>query len=228
MPAPAAPIMKAQTIVAYGQQLGPEAIEYLDALFAKIESAWSQWQNSMSWGTLTLTGGGVGAWAGSGMGGVLVGSPFTVQPFSFKGNSPQQLKFTKAICDAIASKFTPFPTAFKFTMVSYTGASGATPIAPGPVQAMSVPAPLMSAGSGVNPSGIAQMAKSMLTAPDFQLTSPQAKSGQLVDAIGSTIEQLFQTVWLATTMASANSFQGTGAPGGVVAGFPSVSDGKLV
>lgn len=225
IPAPAA--LRAQTIGYYGMQLGPDAIEYLDKVFAKVTDGWKKWQDAITWGGLTVSGGGVGAWSGVGSGGVMQGSPYVMQPFSFKKNSPQQIKYTKALADALAAKFTAFPATFKFSGIQYTGTCGATPINPGPVSAQNVPVPLQTAGSGQNISGIAPIWKAALTPPDFNLNNPHAKSGQLIDAICKAIEQSFQTVWLASTMIQGNILTGAAAPGGVVAGFPSGFNGKL-
>jgi hypothetical protein len=159
----------------------------------------------------------------------MTGTPFMMQePFNFKGNSAQQLKFTKALASTLQQKFAPFPSSFKFTSVQYMGTSGATPISPGPVSATCVSAPLNTVGSGTAPSGIADVWSSLLAPPEFQLDNPNAKSGDLIKAIAKAIEQSFQTVWLMTTQISANSFSGAGTPGGVVTGFPTGTDGKLV
>jgi len=228
MPVPAAEVMKTQAIGFYGQPLGAEGKEYLGIVFEKIVSAWDTWQKSITFGALAVTGGGIGVWAGVGSGGAMTGQPFLLQPFSFKANSSQQLKFTKALADALNAKFTPFPTTFSFLAVNYTGTCGATPLSPGPVSAACIPAPLLSVGKGTAPSGIADVWAAALTPPEFQLSSPQAKSGELIKAISKSIEQSFQSVWLATTTINANNLTAVGAPGGVAAGFSTGSDGKLL
>lgn len=228
MPAPAAAQMKSQAKALYGQQLGAEGEEYLDLLFDKISSAWDTWQKGITFGSLTAAGGGVGAWSGVGNGGTMTAQPFVLEPFSFKNNSAQQLKFTNSLASALKAKFAPFPLSFKFVGVSYMGTSGATPVNPGPVNAICTSMPLSAAGSGQAPSGIADAWQAALTPPEFQLSDPNAKSGDLIKAIASSIEQSFQTVWLVTTMLSGNTLAAAGAPGGVVAGFPTGPDGKLL
>lgn len=220
--------MKSQTKALYGQQLGAEGEEYLDMLFDKISSAWDTWQKGISFGGLTAAGGGVGAWSGVGNGGAMTAQPFVLEPFSFKNNSAQQLKFTSALASALKAKFAPFALSFKFSGVNYIGTSGATPTSPGPVNASCAPVPLTAAGTGEAPSGIAGVWKAALTPPEFQLANPNAKSGELIDAIASAIEQSFQTVWLTSTVISGNTLKATGTPGGVVAGFPTEPNGKLV
>lgn len=228
MPAPSAAQMKNQAKALYGQQFGAEGEEYMDLLFEKISKAWDTWQKSIKVGSLMVSGGGVGAWAGTGTGGTLTGQPFILEPFSFKNNSAQQLKFTKALGDALKAKFTPWPMSYKISVVNFAGTSGASPTSPGPVNASCAPTPLSTAGSGTSPSGIADVWAKSLTPPEFQLDNPNAKSGDLIKAIGKVIEQSFQSVWLVTTMISGNSVSATGTPGGVVAGFPSNNDGKLL
>jgi len=228
MAVPLAPQLSSQAQALYGQQLGPEAMEYLDALFGAVSKAWDAWSKSIKWGTLLASGAGVGAWSGVATGGVMTGDPFNMESFSFKGNSPQQVKFSAGLADALKQKITLFPPTFKFTTVQLVGTSGATPIAPGPVSASCIPAPMMTAGAGQNPTGIADLWKAALTPPDFKLDDPNAKSGDLITAIAGAIEQSFQTVWLTTTMVSGNTITAAGTPGGVVAGFPTSLDGKLV
>jgi len=228
MPAPVAATMSRKAQALYGQSLGPEGIEYIDMLFSKVEEAWNKWQDSMSWGGLTVSGGGVGAWSGTGAVGQLqAASQFAMPPFIFKAGSPQQTKFTQGLSDALSQKFNMFPASFKFKSVTYTGTSGATPTAPGPVSAQSAPAAMAIAGSGQAPSGIAAAWKASLTPPDFDFSNPNAKSEDLLKAIADTIEQSFQTVWLQTTMLQANAVSTAGAPGGVVTGFMSPVNGKL-
>lgn len=228
MPAPTAAQMKNQAKALYGQQFGSEGSEYMDMLFDKISKAWENWQKGIKFGNIVVAGGGVGAWAGVGNGGVMQAQPFVLEPFSFYNNSAQQLKFTKALAEALKIKFAPFATSYAFTKVDYVGTSGASPVSGGPVSALNIPATLAIVGKGSAPSGIADAWSRALTPPEFQLDNPNAKSGSLIKAIAKTIEQSFQSIWLMTTMISGNSLDGGGAPGGVVAGFPTKLDGKLI
>jgi len=212
----------------YGQKLGPEGEEYLKAILGAVEKAWDKWQTSLKWGGNTVNGAGVGAWSGSGSGGVMTGDPFELKDFSFKGNSPQQKKFTKALADALAEKFPDWVSSYKINGTSYTGTSGATPTAPGPVQAQSAATPLQAGGKGTEPSGIAALWKSALKPPDFDLNNPQCKSGKLMDAIAKTIENEFKSTWLLTAKLMGNSLAATGAPGGAIPPTTTPSDGTVV
>lgn len=228
MAVPQAAQLKTQTIGLYGQPLGAEAMEYLDTVFGEVAKAWDTWSKGITYGGLTAIGAGVGAWSGTGSGGMMSGQSFTVAPISFKDDSAQQLKFTKGLTDALKQKFTMFPATFKFSSVQYLGSSGATPIAPGPVNASIMPVTMMIAGVGTNPSGIADLWEASLQPPEFKLSDPNAKSGPLIKAMAGAIEQSFQSVWLVTAQISGNSFSGAGAPGGVVTGFPTSTDGKVL
>lgn len=227
MPIPAPAILISQTKANYGQTLGPEAEEYLNALFKAVCDGWKSWQDTIKFGGFAVSGGGVGAWAGSGISGMMMGSGYTMPSFSFKANSPQQVKFTNGLASTLAQKFTAFPSSYKIPSAMFTGVSGATPITPGPVSAQMTPAP-MTIGMGVNPSGIADIWKSTLTPPDFDMENPQGKSAALIKAISKAIEMAFQTTWLATTMLSGNTLTAAGAPGGVVVAAISPFDGKLL
>lgn len=229
MPAPSGSKMSKDAQALYGQKLGPDGTAYVDLIFTKVEAAWKKWQDGMTWGGSMVSGAGVGAWSGAGAGGnIIAAAPFALGPISFKANAPQQVKFTQGLASALASKFNAFPPTFKFTMINFIGASGATPITPGPVTANSIAAPLSTAGSGQAPSGIADLWKGTLTPPDFDFSNPNAKSEELLKAIAKTIEQSFQTVWLLSTMAQGVTVTTVGAPGGVVAGFMAPTSGKLM
>jgi hypothetical protein len=229
MPAPSGSVIKTMIISFYGMQLGPDAEKYLDKLTSEIEKSWSDWQKNMKFGTIQVTGGGVGAWSGIGAGGLIQAQPFIMKPFPFGNNSKELFAFTSGVCQALSTAFDPWPLSFKFSGINYVGSSAATPTSPGPVNASNVPVPLASAGSGKNPSGIGKAIESNLKPPDFDLSSPLAQAGKLSGAVGDAIEQAFQTNWLLGTMVSGNTISNApGSPGGVVAGFPSTVNGKLV
>lgn len=225
---PSASSLKSKAKGLYGQKLGKEGEEYLDALFDKVSSGWKAWQDSIKVGTLIVKGGGVGGWSGSGSGGKMSAQPFNLEKFTFNGNSPQQIKFSEALGESLKEKFAVFPNSYSCISVNFTGSCGATPTSPGPVSAASVAAILSVAGKGTTPSGIQDVWKKKLTPPEFQLDNPQAKSGELMKAIAGAIEQSFQSVWLITAQIQANNISCAATPGGVVAGFSSAFDGKIV
>lgn len=227
MSVPEASQLKAKAKSSYGQKLGPEADEYLDLLFKAVCEGWQNWQSSITFGGFMVNGAGVGAWAGTSINGSMSGSPYTMPTFTFKANSPQQIKFTQGLSSVLTQKFTAFPSSFVFSALQFSGLSGATPTSPGPVNASNIALPVNTGGSGQNPSGIASAWKDVLKPPDFDLSNPQCKSGALVDAIASTIEKAFSTEWLLTTQLSGCSLLATGQPGGSVINATSGMTGKL-
>jgi hypothetical protein len=229
MPAPTGMEIKTLIISFYGMQLGPDAEEYIDKLTSEINKSWDKWQKSMKCGTIQISGAGVGAWSGVGSGGMIQASPFVLTPFSFKGNSAELTAFTSGVSQALSTTFDPWPLSFKFSGVNFIGTSGASSVSGGPVVAQNVPTPLKSAGSGKNPSGIAKLIESNLKPPAFDLRSPIAQAGKLSTAVGKALEQAFEATWLLGTMLTGNSADSApGAPGGVVTGFPTGLNGKLV
>jgi hypothetical protein len=209
--------------------LGPEAKVYLGKLFSNVEKAWKIWSDQIMIGPLLVTGAGIGAWVGAGSGaGLIPGPPMKTLPLSFQKNSPEQVKFTTEIFTAIDMKFNAWLPTYKFSSVPYVGTSGASPITPGPVTAVNTSGPLAGYGKGSPLKGIAETAKAKLLPPMFKLKDPQAKSGELVDAIGKAIETAFETTWLTSTMVTGSQLVTGGLAGGVVTALPSTPGGKLV
>lgn len=228
MPAPSASMMAQQAIALYGMPLGPEGLDYVNSLFGAVEKGWKSWQDSILFDSLIVTGAGVGAFSGVGVGGVMTSAPFAATAPSFGKNSPEQVQFTQSLLTVLTEKFTRWPTTYKFSALNYLGTSGATPVTPGPVAAQNLPTQLKAAGAGGPIAGIADDWIKSLTPPMWDLDNPNAKSKPLVKAIAKTIEMTFESIWLTTTIAQGSPLVTTGAPGGVVAGIPSQPGGKLV
>lgn len=229
MPAPSGSVIKQFVIAEYGMQLGPDAEKYLDKLTSEINKSWAKWQKDMKCGMIQASGGGVGAWAGMGSGGQIQAMPFILEPFPFGGNSPELFEFTSGVSQAMSTTFDTWPPSFKFSGINFVGSSGATPTSPGPVNATNIPMPLQTAGSGKNPSGIGKLIEGNLKPPAFDLSSPLGKAGKLAAAVGKGIEQAFEQNWLLGTNLTGNSLDNApGANGGVVSGFPSSLNGKLI
>jgi len=228
MPAPSGALLAKQAVAAYGMPLGPEALKFVEDLMAAVEKAWKTWQDSIQFGTLVINGAGVGAWAGIGGGGIMTGGPFMLEAPKVGKDSPELKQFVAGLTSTLSTKFGAWPPTYKFSALNYTGTSGATPVAPGPVSAQNVPTQLAAAGAGGPISGIADMWALTLTPPAWMLDDPMAKSKPLIKSISKAIETAFQSTWLATTMANGSAIATAGAPGGVVAGIPSQPGGKLV
>lgn len=218
-------LLAENTIRDYGQKLGPEGKEYVQALFKAVTDGWKSWQDSITFGGFKVSGAGTGAWSGTGVNGKMQGSLYVMPEFSFKGDSKEQKKFTNALAKVLSQKFTEFPASYSITTISFMGQSGATSNSPGPVNGNNVPVPV-GQGKGTNPAGIASQWRGLLLPPDFDLGNPNCKSGPLVDAIGKNIEKAFDN-WLKTTMLTGCSFSTTGKPGGSVTNFSAGMNGKL-
>ena len=212
----------------YGQSTGKEVVEYLAALFGAVTAAWEKWQSNIKFGGTIVKGSGVGAWTGTGSEGILQGGSYKMEDFEFKGNSPQQKKFSKALGDTLTIKFKLFLTTYKITKLTYSGSSGASNTSPGPVSASCAGTPLKGAGEGTNLSGIADDWMAILRAdPDFNIDNPACKSKGLIAAIAKVIEREFQLTWLSTAKLVNNKLSATGAPGGVVPGTKTGMDGVI-
>lgn len=229
MAVPSAAELVEKTVSAYGMKLGPKAKDYLMAVFKEVVSAWSTWESGISFGQLSVSGAGTGAWSGTGSGGVMVGKmPFKMATVYFEQNSSQQRQFTDAFAEALKDKFTPWPASFKFSALTYTGTCGATSTSPGPVSASCVATPLSTAGKGTNPSGIFGLWRPKLQPPDWDLGNPQAKSEPLMKAMAKAVEDAFANKWLSNTKATSDSFSATAPPNGVIpSGTSSETGGKL-
>jgi hypothetical protein len=227
MPAPQGPSFKSQFKTLYTVPTTPEAEEYVDTLFEKISSSWQAWQGTIKVGGVTVTGGGVGAWAGAGGSGSAVAGVFALEPFVFKKQTKPQVMLTKAIGDTLSTQLSDYTSSVKTNVLNFIGSSTASLVSPGNFTAIMTPAPLVSALAGKNPAGMAQLILAKLTRPDFDISNPQAKTKELVNAIAGAIEQAFVMFWLTSTNLTANSVLGPATPGGAGTGL-SLVDGTLV
>jgi hypothetical protein len=227
MPAPAVSALVSKFKSLYTATLSPEGEEYVETFFGKLSSSWGTWQSGIKVGGATVNGVGVGAWAGSGGGGSAQGGPFQLEPFVFKKQAKPQEKLTLAFGKAVRAKFSDYISSVKTKPLSYVGASTASPTSPGNFNAVNVPTPLVSAFTGTTPQGIAQIVLAELTPPDFDISNPQAKTKELVNAIAGAIEQVFTETWLTSSSLSGNSVSGPAAPTGT-GSSPSLLDGTIV
>jgi hypothetical protein len=212
------------------QQQGSGGSQFFQTVATAIASGWSTWETGLVVGALTCSGAGVGAWAGMGQGGAIGGAPYQLPPTDFDKQDAKQVKLVNGLRQVLPQFMTTWSTSFKFLSLAYIGASTATIPNPGTVTATNTPTPLGSAGKGTDPIGamIAQAWLATLTPPDFDLSSPKGKTQELVNAISSAIEQAFGTIWLLGATVTGNALSGAAAPGGVVSGLPSQTNGKIV
>lgn len=231
MPAPQPAQIKMLTLASF-QQLGTGGTEFLDIITAAIAQGWTKWALGLSWGNLTLTGAGVGAWSGAGVGGKISGSDFELPAVNFQKNSPENKKLVEGLADALPKAFTMWMNSFQFAGLQFTGASTATPTAPGTFTAANIPVPMIAAGTGQAPSAqplkLADAWALKLTSPTFDLNHPKSQTKKFIGAISGAIEQAFDTVWLTGAQATGGQASGPATPAGVVAGVASLPGGKIV
>lgn len=221
---------------AAGFSTHPSWLKFVDAFSAELSTKWQSWTQGAQFGQLTVIGAGVGAWTGVGVGGQIRTQAITLDPAAiisaagFPGH-PALEKFIKNSSKVIDQKFNAWSKSFLFAGASYVGTSGATPLSPGPFNAVIIPTPLIALGTGTNPSGIGSSIDGKLASSEdgdaFQTSHPLCKVKVFTAAFGAGIEQAFQTIFLTTTLGNANSVTGTGAPAGVGTAS-SKNDGKLV
>ena len=210
----------------------PELEAYVSDIADAVSQAWEKWQKGLNFGALTVTGAGIGAWSGSGGGGAMSErAEFELPTISHESKSEEQEIFIDALRTSLTPPFTSWAASFKFSPgAAYIGTCGATPVSPGPVNAsLTPPLPLSVAGNGKNPAMIGDTWAGQLSPPKFDISSPQAKTKDLIDAISAMIEEGFETLWLTKALASGNTFFFAAAtPGAGVASGPSNNDGTIV
>jgi hypothetical protein len=161
------------------------------------------------------------------------GPPYQLPPVTFDNQAKQQTKMVDGLAKVLPAFMTNWVTTFKFSSLAFTGTSTATASNPGTADANNAPTPLSTAGQGKTPSQaltgqkLADQWLATLTPPDFNVSAPQGKTKDLINAISGAIEQAFDTIWLINTQATGNLFSGAAAPAGAVSGLASTTNGKL-
>jgi len=239
MPAPSGSSLKSLI----EQKMGPKVTQspyfqrFLASLSDEISLKWTMWIASMAWGGNTVNGAGIGSWSGIGNGGKIHGSPFTISVDAvfdnagFKIKTVATKKFLEGLNTILGKKFDIWIGSFTCTANMYSGTCGATPVSPGPFSAQSIPVPLLALGMGDNPANIQKEWEDILTAapdPIFRLDNPNCYTRLFTSAVSSTIEEQFVQFFLATSMATGDSVQGTGAPGSGTGSSKSTAAGKVI
>lgn len=195
MPAPLAPVIYASVIGQMGPTTtgSPAFQTYLAALTTHISTQWEAWITASSWGGLTIV-------TSVGAGGEITAPPFTIsaatvcQLAGFNNPTAAQLKFLNALATVLTPQFGTWASSFVFAGVTYSG--------------VNTPEPLASLGVGTPPSGIESAWEAILTAapdPIFQLSNPLVYTKLFTAAVSNTIQTLFTSVFLATTIGSGNT-----------------------
>lgn len=247
MPAPQASAMESAALgllePKMAQQKYTKAL--VKAFMTEVSTQWTTWAMGMTWGKNDVSGIGIGVWSGSGQGGKIKASPFSVSGSSifsmmnFPKKTPPTEKLLNTFAEVINKQFDAWAKDFLIDKpVSYLGTCSALPPAPpalpvgapGPFSATSIAVPLIALGTGPAPSGIDSAWNDKLKAgePAFKLDHPLVMTKLLTKAIGSTIELQFKTVFLTTSMASGDTVSGTGAPGTGQGSGKSDGIGKII
>lgn len=215
-------------------QQGTDGAALLKAIADAVSQGWTTWEKGLSFGSVKVTGAGAGAWTGTGQGGSISGPAYRLPQFSFAANDHDQVAMVDGLRQVMPSFMTKWSSTFKFVSLPYVGTSTATGSNPGTVTATNTPTPLQTAGKGTVPSHAPSRAKmadlwlAKLVPPQFDLTNPQGKTTELVNAITGAVEKAFDTIWLLKAKASNNQLSGAAANGGVVSGLASAPGGKIL
>lgn len=227
MTAPPASVVKGFWQAAYPHPKTSYTDEYTDKLFAAVEKAWKNWEKSVKFGGLTVSGAGIGAWAGVGSGGKATAQPFELEIFPFYQNTPQHQKMLQGLATALKQKFGLWVAGFTIPTIPYMGSCGASAERPGPFNAQAVATPIGTlVPLGIE--GLQAIWEGTLSPPDFDLTHPQARTKDMVQAVTGAIEKAFSSLWATTTMASGSTVQGVGLIGAGTGNGVSVTDGQLM
>jgi len=195
-------------------------LNFLGQVCSDISTSWTTWQAGVIYAGDSVTGSGIGAWVGTGGGGVFdINMSLSISDnFGQAQIMPEVSEFVEAISIGWQTKFNAWKTSYSFTPVSWAGTSTATPITPGVFVAA---ASELLITHGTAPTGVGDLIKTNM--PSFDLDNAQV--GDLVDAIGTALETLWAT-WATnstvspsvTGVASAGSGTGSGTSvSGVVA-----------
>jgi hypothetical protein len=231
MPAPSGSTLDA--LIKSKMDFNPEHFDKFRAALAnEIAKQWGTWLKSCKWGGLAVTGQGIGAWAGNGNGGVLTASSMTISPdavFSGAGFTVQTdaaKLFLNSLRDVLQNKFSTWVSSVKFKGVSFVGTSTATPLAPGAFMANNTPMPLIAISTAPPISGIRPIWESQLRAI-FKVDSDACSIKKFTYAVSSSVEELFVSQFLSTTMGMGSSATGPAAPSTGSGASVSTTAGKL-
>lgn len=224
MPAPPAPILgKAILGKAAGDKGFADLQKFTTTCAKDISITWAKWTLGLTGGENIVAGAGIGAWAGVGGGGKLKQS----EPFEPQWSWPEKSAYWDTLKAAMGAElkktFGDYVKNFVFGTTAYPGASGASPVSPGPVSGTNPPIPMQAVQTvPMIFSGFKAGVKGRL--PSSWKKAPGLDS--LLDGIQQSIGQGMD-LWLLSQF-TGDSFTGTGTPGAGVASGKSSGTGKVV
>lgn len=206
----------------------PKWVQFLHAFCDDFSRAWQLWNDAMMGGLNIVQGQGIGAWVGTGQGGVLI----QLAPMSFTIEWPYRphrfVEWEQSVVQALQERFTLFASTYRFILVNYPGTTTATPITPGTFTVQrNAPIAIQVAGQGVNPSPIKEEVLSSLEGKGWRPRHYLSNQSAILDAIDGAVAELWEW-YLNNTLFMNNSATG---PSAAVTGFgenTSLNDGKLV
>ena len=169
-----------------------------------IASAWSTWQSTAKFGGATVSGAGIGAWTGSGSGGVFSTTP--TLSLSAKYGTTDETILMNALKTKFQAAFNQWVSSFTLSGCIFTGTSTATPVNPGTFTANNAPQTLAIGTTTL----MSSLGADMKSACGFDYAN--SKSGAFMDALGSALSSKFNTWRSASTMTS-NSVTGAAVAG---------------
>lgn len=239
MPAPTGPSLKS----AIELKMGPRTTQsihfqkFIKAMSEEISKKWDIWIKSMAWGANTVVGAGLGVWSGVGSGGSLHASPFefsadavfTAAEFTVRTTATK--KFLDSLNKILGKEFDIWAKSYKTTAVPYIGISGASVESPGPFEATNTSLPLISLGTGKNPSKIQKQWEVLLEGPPdpiFRLSHQFCYTRLFTEAVSSTIEKKFVEEFLKNSNGTGDKVVGVAAPGSGAGTSVSLATGKVI
>lgn len=201
MPAPSSGALSSGILAALPPHIFVKQTDYLvrwvNAISSGTSQAWSQWHSGLTGAKASVTGVGIGGWAGTGTGGKLTqGQPFLtsiIPPFE-RTTEPLQM-LIDAIHAELEMQFTRYASSFSFGPLPFVGTSTATPTSSGSFSANLTPGPLAGyKASATTPNSIATGIKSRLPEPPYDFSSGASVILEFLQAVETSILDQF-TIW---------------------------------
>jgi len=205
-----------------------EQAEWTSALTQAMHEAWTDWQDAITGGGLTVSGSGTPTWTGTGEGGSL--SEGTAMEWASSpsfGKTQELTELKGALAEEVKQRFATWVGDYSFSGASYEGTSTATSSSSGTFDATAVGTEVLSAiGSGTQPSAVKSDVLSSLEGKGWKPGKEEAKIGQWLGAFDAMLSGQFQA-WLGQTKWIDNTVQGPSAAGSGSGTGTSNNDGGL-
>ncbi|MGA9407362.1 MAG: hypothetical protein WBW71_09550 [Bacteroidota bacterium] len=182
----------------------PELTALLQDICDEVTGEWSNWASSTKFGGVTVSGAGIGTWAGSGTGGNFNSIISMSIPHTYNTDATKKLE--DKLSFRITAAFVQWSISFIFNGATYSGTSTATTNNPGTFTAQNTPVSLNSAGTVTK---FGTLASDVFTDLAFQTGTIVM---QLLNAIQSGLQSKFNA-WRSASTVTGNSVSGTAVAG---------------